>query len=217
MHVNNAFSQRDKKSYYFNYSSISEYKNYPTQFNGKLINFRNTKDSTYYLQIGINGSKKEAIITDYKNKLIIKFDVNFEYQNSDDLKKLSNSKLYTVVHFEKNKQYKKAVEEIEYEKDSITNNTIVHITRFANNKRKKIIGEHYYFFGNIENSGSIHKKSIKNYIIDKYNIVLKENENLTKILSLKEGKIESESIFLDIKSEDINFEFPIDDVFPKVN
>jgi hypothetical protein len=214
---NNTFSQQNRKSYYFNYSSVSEYKIYQNQFNGKLIDFRNTKDSTYYLQIAINGSKKEAIIADYKNKLIIKFDVNFEYQNSNDLKKLSNSKLYTVVNFGKNIKYKKAVEFIEYEKDSITNKTIVHITRFANKKRKKIISELYCFFENMENVSSNHKKSIKNYLIDKHNIILKESENLTKVLCLKEGKIESESHFLEIKSEDVNFEFSIDNVFPKVN
>ena len=213
----NTFSQEMKKRYYFDYSSVCEYKKHPNQFNGKLIDFRNTKDSTYHLQIKINGTDKEAVILDYKNKLIIKFDVNFDYENTGDLKKLSNSKLYTTVNFEKKLKYKKAIETIEYEKDSMTNKTIVHITRFANNKRKKIIGEHYYFFEKIENSSSSHKKSIKNYLIDKYDIILKEGENLTKVLCLTKGKIESESRFLEIKSEDVNFEFLIDDVFPKVN
>ncbi len=211
----NAFSQEKKLSYYFDSSIAYKYKKYSTHFNGKMIHFINTKDSTYSLLIKINDTIKKAILDDHKKKIIINFDANFDYNKIEDLNKLSNSKLYTEVIYEKQKQQKNIVENFEYENDSINKQILVHITNFKDKKKKKIITEHYYYFSNKENIISSYKNNVKEYILKKYNLLEIKNLNLEKILCLVDGKIDSETIFLDIRPLDFKFDFPIDDVYPK--
>lgn len=207
------FSQNKEMSYYFDYLSITNNKFYSKKFNGKIFSFKNTKDSSYVLVLRANDTLKEAILDDHKKKIIIKFDVNFDFKTIEDLKKLNNSKLYTVVEYEYPKKYRKSVELIEYERDSLTKKTIVHLTRYKNKRKKEIINEFYYYFGNdLKNENNI---VMKKYLLKKHNFKLLENENLEKILVLKNGKIDSETTFLETKSIDYKFEFPIDDVYPK--
>ena len=171
-------------SYYFDFVSISNIKNHRNNYKGKDFFFKNLKDSTYVLVIGIHDSVKKATLIDYKKRRIIKFDVNFDYQKIEDLNKLSNSKLHTGVAFNKWKKNNKLVEDIEFEKDTGTNKTIVHLTQFKNKKRKKIINEHYYYFGDDSEIGDVYKNSIKNYLIKKYNLTLIKDENLEKIIQI---------------------------------
>jgi len=204
-------------NYYFNQVTESNYKNYGTNFNGSIISFQNQNDSTYILQIRNNGSKRDAEITDYKNKLRIRFDVNFKYKNIEDLNKLSNSKLYTVVEFIKGKQFKEFREEFEFENDTVSNKKIVHLTQFKNKTSKKKINEHYYFFRKNKNLTNTNKRSVKNYLTDKYKLVFNDEENLEKVLHLHEGKISTETEILYVMTVDFDFNFKIDEVYPKHN
>ena len=210
-----SFSQETNMSYYFNYMTTSNDKDYSINFIGKTIFITNQNDATYNLLIRANGIINEATITDYKNKLIIKFDLNFNFEKIEDLNKLSNSKLYTVVEFSKSRIYKDFVEDFEFEKDTINSNTIVHLTQFKNKKRKKIINENFYFFGNNNNVETSNKNSIKNYISNRYNLKFNDNENIEKILHLHDGKIARETNIVAINFIDFKFDFKIDKIYPK--
>lgn len=202
-------------SYYFDSSVVYKYKNYSTHFNGKMIYFMNTKDSTYSLLIKMNDNVKGATLDDHKKKRVINFDVNFDYNKVEDLNKLNNSKLYTVIIYENQKKYKNFVEVFEYEKDTINNQILVHLTQFKNSKKKKIINEHYYYFSNKDNIESLYKNNVKDYLLKKYNLFEIKNFNLEKIVCVIDGKINSETVYLESKKIDFNFIFKIDEIFPK--
>lgn len=210
-----SFSQEKKLSYYFDFYSVQKTKDYRTGFKGKIITFLNTKDSTYNLNITEENNIKKAILFDTKNKRTVKFDVDFNFEKIEDLNKLSNSKLYTVVEYVYPKKYKKYVEDSEFEKDTITNKTIVHLTRYKNKKKKKIINEHYYFYGSNDNLNAYKNNSLKKYMLKKHKLKFTDNENVEKILCIEDGKIASENIYVENKNVDFNFAFPIDDVYPK--
>ncbi|WP_191860140.1 hypothetical protein [Hanstruepera ponticola] len=213
---NLTFSQDNlKRSYYFDVVTISNTKNYSNGFMGKTILFQNQKDSTYSLYMRINNSMREVRLSDRKEKNSISFDMNFEYKSVEDLNKLNNSKLYTVVNYGKSKNYKNYVEEFEFETDSINHKTIIHLTSFKNSKRKKIISEHYYFFGLNDNYDINSPNSIKNYVSETYNLKIADHKHLEKIIHLEDGKISYESNNIIIDLIDFNFEFKIDEVYPK--
>lgn len=98
-----AFSQKKQQSYYFDCAITSNYKNYIYSRDEKLITFKNTKDSTYQLSISYGKTYKEATRNDFNKRELIKFDVNFDYNNVNDLKKLVNSKLFTSKNLNKQK------------------------------------------------------------------------------------------------------------------
>ena len=76
----------------------------------------------------------------YKNKQLIRFDLDFKYSKIEDLNKLINSRLYTNVTTKSNyRKYKDFVEEMRYENDTIDNQVIVHLIGYKNKKKKKII------------------------------------------------------------------------------
>ncbi|MBC7525586.1 MAG: hypothetical protein H7239_14270 [Flavobacterium sp.] len=175
----------------------------------------NTKDSTYSLLIKMNDNVKGATLDDHKKKRVINFDVNFDYNKVEDLNKLNNSKLYTVIIYENQKKYKNFVEVFEYEKDTINNQILVHLTQFKNSKKKKIINEHYYYFSNKDNIESLYKNNVKDYLLKKYNLFEIKNFNLEKIVCVIDGKINSETVYLESKKIDFNFIFKIDELFPK--
>lgn len=211
-----AFSQNEKVSYHFDFMAMNNFKDYKQDKKGKQIYLYNSKDTTYFLSILYLDNSKYALITDYKKKHIIKFDVNFNYENIEDLNKLSNVRLYKEVFFEKSKKYKNSVETFEFEKDSTNqNNVIVHLTKFKNKKKKKIIEEHYYFYGKTDYPDIISKESLKNKLVEKYDIEIIKNLNLYKILHLDDGKLSIDTEVLETKIIDFNFQFTIDDVFPK--
>jgi hypothetical protein len=207
-----SFSQ-EKMSYYFDYYSISNYKNYGAKLDNLMVNVLNEKDSTYTLLL--NYSSKEATLNDRKNRQLIKFVFDFKFEKIEDLNKLTNPKLYTQVQTIRGRRFKKFVEDFEYENDSLTGKTIVHLTSYRKKKRKKIINEHYYYFGDNVNTVDSHKKSIKNYLLNKYKLKDLKNLNIEKVLHLKDGKIESQIDFVEIKKVDFNFKFEIEEVYPK--
>ncbi|WP_417289474.1 hypothetical protein [Corallibacter sp.] len=215
--INSSYSQDLERNYHFDLVTISNVKDYSHGFMGKVIDFINQKDSTYNLFIKVNGLNNEATLNDRKKKQIIKFDVDedFDYKTIDDLNKLSNSKLFTVVVHSKHKSYKNSTEDFEYELDSINNKTIVHLTRFKNKKRKKIISEHYHFLSvnNIYDGTS--SSNYKNYILENHSLRIADNQELEKILHLKDGKIWLETQYISKKIVDFDFKFKIDEVYPK--
>ncbi|WP_418509553.1 hypothetical protein [Corallibacter sp.] len=215
--INSSYSQDLERNYHFDLVTISNVKDYSHGFMGKVIDFINQKDSTYNLFIKVNGLNNEATLNDRKKKQIIKFDVDedFDYKTIDDLNKLSNSKLFTVVVHSKHKSYKNSTEDFEYELDSINNKTIVHLTRFKNKKRKKIISEHYHFLSvnNIYDGTS--SSNFKNYILENHSLRIADNQELEKILHLKDGKIWLETQYISKKIVDFDFKFKIDEVYPK--
>ena len=213
--TNLTFSQDLNRNYYFDFITITDTKDYTNGFNGKNIHFINQKDSTYSLYMRLNNSYKEVTLNDKERKQSIKFDIDFEYKSVEDLNKLSNSKLYTVVNYSKRKKHKNYVEDFEFERDSISNITIVHLTSYKNKKRKKIINEHYYFFGLNDNYDLDKPNSIKNYVLEKYNLKIADNKHLDKTIHLKNGKISRETNNIYTKLIDFNFEFKIDEVYPK--
>lgn len=215
--INSSYSQDLERNYHFDLVTISNVKDYSHGFMGKVIDFINQKDSTYNLFIKVNGLNNEATLNDRKKKQIIKFDVDedFDYKTIDDLNKLSNSKLFTVVVHSKHKSYKNSTEDFEYELDSINNKTIVHLTRFKNKKRKKIISEHYHFLSVNDIYDGTNSSNYKNYILENHSLRIADNQELEKILHLKDGKIWLETQYISKKIVDFNFKFKIDEVYPK--
>lgn len=211
---NFCFSQEQKMSYYFDTVVVGDLKNYPDSFIGKTISFYNKKDTTYVLLIRCNDKIKDASLSDFKKKFLINFNVNFDFEKIEDLSKLNAVKLYKNVDFSKPKKNKNYVENFEYEKDSLTGKTIVHLTQYKNNKLKKIINEHYYFFGNSFKNYNSNKIQIKSYLIKKYNFNLIADDNLEKSLCIINGKISNDFNVLDIKDVNYNFEFKIDEIYP---
>jgi hypothetical protein len=162
--------------------------------------------------------KKDSVyasLSDHKKSFIINFNVDFKYNNVEDLKKLNNIRLYRYVGFTKGKRYKKYIEDFEYEIDSINNQTLVHLTQYKNSKRKKIINEHYYYFSNKDNIKSIEKNNMKDYLLNKYNLLEIKNQNLEKTICVVDGKKQSENEILKITKIDYTFSFTPDQIFPK--
>ena len=213
------FGQKKQMSYFFDYYSKRNINNYETGKKGEVLYFSNRNDSTYSLSIELTNSDNKAIIIDKKKKITVHFDVTMGFINNDsvNLSKLKNSKLYTTVIFGSSRRHKKFVQDFEYGIDSITNKSIFHLTRFNNKKRKKIISEHYYFFEKDLNNMALIKNSVKEYIIDKFKVNIKEEDNLKRILHLKKGEIASETNFIETKNINYNFIFEIDEEFPKMN
>lgn len=189
--------------------SVEHRNDYKNNFDGKLIFLSNSNDSTYIMAVKIGKSLKEATISDHKKRWLIKFEMDFEYQHIEDLNQLSNSRLYTGLRSVRRKSNKNAVEDFKFERDTINNETIVHIKRFKNSKRKKTIFDHYYFFGKKSNVYDAKKNSIKNYLIDKYNLDLNAF-NLEKVYHLEDGKLAMKSEDIQNESIDFNFNFKID-------
>lgn len=211
---NISFSQ-DKLSYYFDNMTVEQISDYKNNFDDKFIFLRNSKDSTYVLTVRIGKIKKEASLLDDRKKWLVRFDIDFDYQQIEDLNKLTNSMLYAGLQPHRNRVYKNFVEDFKFEKDTINNETIVHLKRFKNKKRKKIISDHYYFFGKKSYAFNIKKNPIKNYLIATYNLDL-NGFDLEKIYCLEDGKLASKTEDIFKESIDFNFSFKIDAVFPQI-
>lgn len=192
---------------------ICDYKN---NFDDKFIFLRNSKDSTYILTVRIGKIKNEASLSDDRKKWLVRFDIDSDYQQIEDLNKVTNNMFYTDVQPKrKSKVYKNFVEDYKFEKDTINNETIVHLKRYKNCKRKKTIFDHYYFFGKKSKLYNTEKNSIKNYLITKYNLDLSAF-NLEKIYHLEDGKLAVKTEEINKDSIDFNFNFKIAAVFPKI-
>jgi len=211
------YSQNKEMSYYFDSCTEYNLKQYDMNLFSKVYFFKNSKDSSYDMAIHQNKDSLFSRLFDYKKEILINFDVNFIYNNVEDLKKLQNIRLYNNVILNKKTKHKNYVEDFEYEIDSINNQTLVHITQYKNSKRKKIINEHYYFFSNNENIKNIDKNNMKDYLINKYNLLEIKNQNLEKTICVVDGKKQSEKEILKIMKIDYTLSFKTDTTFPKKN
>ena len=209
------YSQNNKMSYYFDSCTEYNLKQYDINLHSKVTTFRNSKDSTYTINIFQKKDSVYANLYDHKKNILVNFNVDFKYNNVEDLKKLNNIRLYRYVAFTKGKKYKKYIEDFKYENDSINNQILVHITHYKNSKRKKIISEHYYYFSNKENIKSLDKNNMKDYLLNKYNLLEIKNQNLEKTICLIDGKKQSENEILKITKIDFTFSFTPDQIFPK--
>ena len=208
------FSQKRKESYYFDCVTYSKLKSYVHNLDRNDISFTNSKDSTYRLSLCYDKKLNYAILCDYKKKQLVKFDLNFDYKNINDLINLRNSKLYTNVIIEKPK-YKNCVKEFSLEKDSVNNKNIVRLIYYKNKKKKKIVSENYYFFSSNKKNQNFYNEKLKNYILKICNLNELKDLFLEKILIIFNGKIESESEYIESNTIDYLFKFDIDEVNPK--
>ena len=209
------FSQNEEMSYYFDSCTEYNHNQYDLKLYSKTIHFRNTKDSTYSMSLFQKKDTAYAILSDHKKSVIVNFNVDFKYNNVNDIKKLNNIRLYQNVAYSKGKKYKNYIEDFEYEIDSINNQTLVHLTQYKNNKRKKIINEHYYYFSNKENIKSLDKNNMKDYLLNKYNLLEIKNQNIEKTICVVDGKKQSENEILKVTKIDYTFSFTPDQIFPK--
>ena len=214
------FAQESQnRSYNFDTYKLLEIKNYGNNSFYESHQFSNSKDTTYVLELKYGKDKNEATLFIEKEKPeIIKFDLNFNYSELDDLNELNNSKLYTDI-IRKNKQTrsKDFVEEMRFENDTIDNQVIVHLKQFKNNKKKKIINEHYYFLSNKNNDLKIdtRKNAVVNYLIEKYDLKIVKGLKLDRIMHLYEGKLFLDTYFQKYEKIDFLFNFKIEEVNTK--
>jgi hypothetical protein len=211
------FSQNEKMSYYFDTSSESNVKQYKINLFSKVIYFTNSKDSTYTMSIYENKDSIYARLFDYKKSILVNFELQSSYNNTNDLNKLINSRLYKYLTYTRERINKKNFEDFEYEMDTVNNQTLVHLTLFKNKKRKKIINEHYYYFTNKENIISFSNNNLKEYLLRKYNLIEIKNQNLEKTICVENGKKSTENEIVNIKKIDYSFSFIADQIFPKTN
>ncbi|MFN8274639.1 MAG: hypothetical protein U0X58_07130 [Flavobacteriaceae bacterium] len=202
-------------SYQFTSVNTMHIKNYERNLDVKRIEFTNNQDSTYNLSINIYENSKTAMLMDYKKKVMIGFQINFDYQQIEDLNKLKNPILFTSVKSTKDKEYKNAVEEVEAQIDSADNQkTIVHTIKYKNDQKKKIVYESYSFFDNNAKLNNDRNVQFKNYLVDQYHLNQIKNQYLEKILILYKGKIDKQIDFLDFSKTDFKFEFKIEETMP---
>lgn len=205
--LNSVNSQTVERNYHFDNYKIISYKNFRYKYDYKYFSFKNSKDSTYNLEIGYsdNNKRKSCFLRDWERKELIRFDIDFVFMNKDDLAKLKNPAFVKIPSKTSNYSvFNKRYEKIEFEKDSINNKTIVHLIRFKDGSLKKILHDEYYFFGINKEINSKDLYSMKNYFNNSYNIGIPQDEDLEKILRLKDGKIESQTDYIKIVNIDYN-------------
>ena len=126
-------------SYYFDKSPESNVNQYKTNLFSKVNYFTNSKDSTYTMSIYENKDSIYARLFDYKKSILVNFELQSSYNNTNDLNKLINSRLYKYLTYTRERINKKNVEDFEYEMDTVNNKTLVHLRLFKNKKRKKLL------------------------------------------------------------------------------
>lgn len=204
------FSQEGSNSYYFDCAITSYYKNYLYSIDRKQVLFTNTKDSTYSLLLSYGKIFKDGTLCDKKKKELVDFHLPFEYKNVDDLTKLKYANHESPHTHLKQKIYKNLVKEYQVERDTINKKIIVRIINYKNSKKKKILFENYYHFGDNKNCENIYTEKIKKYIIESCKLIELENLYIEKNLFVKDGKIESETNYLEYSK--INYVFKCEKV-----
>ena len=201
----NIFSQ---EKYHFDNYVVSNVKNYKSGYTDKLIEIFNHKDSTYTLQIQYKNNKRKALLFDYKNKKINLFIMDFDFKRLSSIKKLDNP----FQKYNPNLTNKKDVqgkEIVEFENDTIKNTKIVHLTNYKDEDKSLILNEYYYFFSLKKEMNFDESVNLKLKLIKKFNIEFKDDENLYRILSLKDGKIMVDTEFLSYVNEEVDFKFDV--------
>ena len=204
-----SFSQKKDYNFHFDYFLKGSNKIYGDGISEDCYFFKNSKDSTYSLQLRYSKTDTIAQIYIKGIKDIIKFTIDFKYEKISDLDKLKEPILYTTVIPDYPKKYKNFHEEMEYEIDSINNQVLVHITKYKNKKKNKIINEHYYYFSKKDNIEPVEMPILKNNLISKYKLDILVNYNFEKQLCLVDGKLSSEFTIQKIEKISSNLNFTV--------
>lgn len=170
----------------------------------------NEKDESYYLSI--NNNLMSASLIDINLNKIFHFKLKKRVEKIVDLKQLdtvfynSKSNLNCNCNLSE-KSEKPIVEKIEYERDTINKKFIVHRIIYKNKKKKKINLEKYFIFKENPNTANIDKTVYSNFLSDKSNIPFTENDDLEKVIDVKDGKIMVEYEYLFTRKENITLNF----------
>jgi hypothetical protein len=200
-----SFSQEKEYNFYFDHYINIKSKNYGDNRFEESYQFKNTKDSTYLLELKYSNKDTVARIFNHKEIDIIEFDIDFKFKKTEDLSKLKNPILYSSVYRELIlRKYKNFHEEMEFENDTINKQILVHLTQYKNKKKKKIINEYFYYFTLNKDIKPLIYSNFKKRLINKYNLEILNDYDLEKTLCLIDGKLSSE--FLTQKIEKINYE-----------
>jgi hypothetical protein len=76
-----------------------------------------------------------------------------------------------------------------------------------NKKKKKIIHEDYFIFKENTNTANIDKTVSSKFFSDKFNIPFTDNDDLEKIIEIKDGKKMEEYEYVFTKKENITLNF----------
>jgi hypothetical protein len=206
------FSQEnEKRSYSFNTFTSSIITYYGSKiYRNNYVFVKNEKDENYYLSI--NNDLMTATLNDFTLNKIFHFKLKKRVEKIVDLKQLDTafynpkSKLHCNCNSSE-KSEKPIVEEIEYERDTINKKFIVHRMTYKNNKKKKIIHEDYFIFKENTNTANIDKTVSSKFFSDKFNIPFTDNDDLEKIIEIKDGKKMEEYEYVFTKKENITLNF----------
>ena len=144
---------------------------------------------------------------DFKKEELTVFKINKVNFEKNDLSNLYNPKLKDFYFHKHNKFHsRKKVDVLEMERDTISNQTIVHLTTYENKKMKNIIHEDYYIFNKMDLDYIKLNQEVKN-LISIHQVKLKKNEILTKLLCLKKGKINTDIEYLEKAKINYNLTF----------
>lgn len=204
------FSQQDERKYHFDYFEKVNFRIHPYNENQDSYFFKNSKDSTYHLELRY--AKYDTIAKMYDNtiKENVIFDLNFIYKNINDLKKLSNPSIdKSITSVLKNKKAIKYIEDFEFEHDTINKQFIIHKIQRKDNKKKTIINEHYFFFSKNKNICPINNSKIKEHFIKNYKLEIPEDYHYEKTLCLIDGKINTQDQIIKIEKIDFDLSFII--------
>jgi hypothetical protein len=204
------FSQQKERKYHFDYFEKVNIKVHVYEENHDSYFFKNSKDTTYYLELRYAKYDTIAKIFDSSTKECIVFDLNFIFKDINDLKKLSNPSIDNNVSFVKRNEKKiKYIENIEYEHDTINKQYIIHKIQRKDNKKKTIINEHYFIFSKKQHINTISDSKFKDYLIKNYQLELPEDYHYEKTLCLIDGKISTQYLISKIEKIDFDLSFKI--------
>lgn len=170
----------------------------------------NNKNENYYLSI--NNNSMSANLFDYDIHKVFYFKLKYRIEKVLDLKQLDSafynpkSSISCNCNLSK-KEIKNSVEEIEFERDTINKKFIVHKITFKNNKKDKIINEHYFIFKENLSKDTIDKDNFKRLVSDEFDIPLTDFDDLEKIIDVEDGKKTCESEYITTKNENIILNF----------
>lgn len=202
------FSQQNERKYHFDFYEKVNIRIHIYNENRDTYFFKNSKDTTYYLELRYSKYDTIAKIIDNSTNENIVFDLNFIYKNINDLKKLSNPRIdnSVIIPHAKNKKFK-YIEDFEYEHDTINKQYIIHKIQHKENKKKTIINEHYFIFSKKNQINTISDSKFKDYLIKNYKLEIPEDYYHEKTICLIDGKVNSEYLIYKIEQIDFDLSF----------
>lgn len=200
----------EERIYHFDNYKVMSVKNNYNRYDYKEIRIQSSVDTSYYIRIIYNPKFKAyncAYLLDRNRKENLKFKVDFNFKQIQDLSNLKNptyEKYYD--HYDvKYTQYNPSIEKIEYKVDAVKNTTIVYLKRYDNNNFKKIIHEENYLFEKNDQIVCNDSYSIKNYLKNSHNLNIDKDQHLKKISEIFYGDIGMETIYQEIKDVSCDF------------